>query len=50
MVNRKCIDLALPFPAEVIMHDWWLALIASYLGEISYIHFLTPVIDSMIRM
>ena len=39
MVNRKCIDLALPFPSEAIMHDWWLALIASHLGQISYIPF-----------
>ncbi|MEE6250464.1 MAG: glycosyltransferase family 2 protein [Bdellovibrionota bacterium] len=34
--NRKLVDLCLPFPEEVIMHDWWLALVANYLGEIDF--------------
>tara|TARA_B100000674_G_C37946624_1_gene965225 strand:- start:1239 stop:2222 length:984 start_codon:yes stop_codon:yes gene_type:complete len=36
MVNRKCIQLALPFPSNVIMHDWWLALVASKIGFIIF--------------
>lgn len=29
MVNRVLLRKALPFPPEAIMHDWWLALVAS---------------------
>ena len=36
VVNRTCIQSSLPFPKEVIMHDWWLALIASSSGKIIY--------------
>ena len=36
VVNSKCIELSLPFPDDVIMHDWWLALVASSSGEIIY--------------
>lgn len=28
LANRPLIELALPFPEGVIMHDWWMALIA----------------------
>jgi glycosyltransferase involved in cell wall biosynthesis len=33
MLNRALADLALPIPAEAIMHDWWLALVASRFGK-----------------
>jgi len=36
VVNRKCIQLALPFPPNVIMHDWWLALVASKNGTVIF--------------
>ena len=36
LINRKCIDLALPFPDEIVMHDWWLALVASKSGKVIY--------------
>lgn len=36
VVNRKCIQLSLPFPDEVVMHDWWLALVASFSGKTIY--------------
>ena len=36
VVNSKCIELSLPFPHDVIMHDWWLALVASSSGKIIY--------------
>jgi len=32
--NRPLITKALPFPKEVVMHDWWVALVALYLGKI----------------
>lgn len=28
MVNRALLEVALPMPAEVIMHDWWCALVS----------------------
>ena len=30
--NRALADLASPFPPQAMMHDWWLALVASSLG------------------
>ncbi len=36
--NRKLLESALPFPKTVYNHDWWLALIASCTGSISYIN------------
>ena len=35
MVNRALLNLALPVPQEVLMHDWWLALLASACGRIA---------------
>ena len=37
MVNRAVLNLALPVPQGVLMHDWWLALLASSIGRISFI-------------
>lgn len=34
LANRKLVELALPFPYAVIMHDWWLALLACSNGQI----------------
>ena len=34
MVNRALLDLALPLPKSIIMHDWWFALMASANGKI----------------
>ncbi len=33
MVNRALADMALPIPPEAVMHDWWLALVASRFGK-----------------
>lgn len=33
-VNRALLDVALPLPPQVIMHDWWLALMAAATGTI----------------
>ena len=37
LVNRKLLKLALPFPASVHMHDWWLALLAKSCGKLVYL-------------
>ena len=34
MVNRALLDWAMPIPPTVVMHDWWMALIASAIGRI----------------
>ncbi len=34
VVNRPLIDLALPIPPTAVMHDYWLALVASGFGKI----------------
>ena len=37
MVNRALLDRALPIPPEALMHDWWLALVASRFGAIGWL-------------
>jgi len=37
VVNRACLQVALPFPAEVVLHDGWLALVAARTGAIGYL-------------
>jgi len=37
LVNRRLLGMALPFPKEAIIHDWWLALCAAVFGHIAYI-------------
>ncbi len=37
MINRELAKLCLPVPQEAIMHDWWIALVASAFGKIIYI-------------
>ncbi len=34
MINRALADLALPVPNEAMMHDWWLALVATRFGKV----------------
>ena len=36
-MNRALRDKALPIPDNVMMHDWWLALVATTFGQISSI-------------
>lgn len=43
MINRALAELARPVPAEAVMHDWWLALVASGLGRVGYID--EPLVD-----
>lgn len=37
MINEELARLAMPIPEDAIMHDWWLALVASAFGKIAYI-------------
>jgi len=37
MLNRSLLTLIYPIPSEAIMHDWWIALIASSLGRIGIV-------------
>lgn len=37
MINRPLKELALPVPENVIMHDWWFALVAVSQGHVSAI-------------
>ncbi len=37
MINKPLLLKALPIPDSVIMHDWWLALVASAFGAIRFL-------------
>lgn len=37
MINKALRDLALPIPDQAVMHDWWLALVASAFGKIGHV-------------
>jgi len=37
MFNRKLAKLSLPFPTEAIMHDYWVGMVASSLGQLDYL-------------
>lgn len=37
MINRKLALLSLPIANEAIMHDWWIALVATQFGKIDFL-------------
>ena len=37
LLNKELISIALPIPKEALVHDWWLALVASAHGRIQFI-------------
>lgn len=37
LVNRPAVERSLPFPDEVVLHDWWLALVAAQAGGLAYL-------------
>ena len=37
LVSRSLLELALPIPDDVVMHDWWLALCAASSGTIDFV-------------
>lgn len=38
IINKALVQKATPIPREVIMHDWWLALVASAFGKIGFVN------------
>ena len=38
MFNRALLDMALPLPSNIYMHDWYLTLIASKYGRVRLMH------------
>ncbi|WP_341418211.1 glycosyltransferase family 2 protein [Paenibacillus filicis] len=38
IINRRLAELACPIPPQAIMHDWWIAVVASAFGRIVFIH------------
>ena len=38
LVNRELLERALPVPGDAIMHDWWLAAVATSCGVVEAIH------------
>jgi glycosyltransferase involved in cell wall biosynthesis len=37
LINKSLKDLAFPVPQAAVMHDWWLALVASAAGKIGFV-------------
>jgi len=37
MINRKLAQMIEDVPVEAVMHDWWIAMVASAFGKIGYI-------------
>jgi glycosyltransferase involved in cell wall biosynthesis len=37
LINKALKDLAFPVPRDAVMHDWWLALVASAVGKIGFV-------------
>lgn len=37
VINRSLLKLALPFPVEVVLHDWWLGLVAAAAGKLRFV-------------
>jgi glycosyltransferase involved in cell wall biosynthesis len=38
MINRKLAEMSLPISENSIMHDWWISMVASTFGKISYLN------------
>lgn len=36
--RKSVLELALPFPANIPMHDWWLGLVAELYGSVFFLH------------
>lgn len=37
LINQALLHKALPVPADAVMHDWWLSLVASYFGQLLFV-------------
>jgi len=38
MMNRPLLELAWPIPQDSVMHDWWIAIVASAFGQIDIVN------------
>jgi len=38
MINRRLAELSLPLSNGIIMHDWWMGLVASKFGKIGFVN------------
>lgn len=38
MINKNLRNISKPIPKDIIMHDWWIALVASVFGEIGFVN------------
>ena len=36
IANKALVNLASPFPCNILMHDWWLLIVAKSLGVVAY--------------
>lgn len=43
LINESLAQKAMPIPANAIMHDWWLALVATAFGQLVYLD--TPLVQ-----
>ncbi|MGR5000258.1 glycosyltransferase family 2 protein [Vibrio celticus] len=41
IVNRELLNLSLPFPKDIAMHDWWLLLVANTFGKVGFTYSAT---------
>jgi glycosyltransferase involved in cell wall biosynthesis len=37
LLNRALAGLSVPIPADAVMHDWWIALVAAALGKVTHV-------------
>lgn len=37
VINRACKEKVLPFPKNIVMHDYWIALVTALVGKIGYV-------------
>lgn len=38
IMTKELVGISLPFPDEIIMHDWWIMLTASVFAKVAYIN------------
>lgn len=38
LMNREVLKVALPIPQDIVVHDWWLLVVARAFGEIGFTH------------
>lgn len=36
-IRKSLLNSVMPFPPDVVMHDWWILLVGSYVGKVQYL-------------